>query len=102
MTIPPHDPWQDTEAEELQTVSYTVPESAAGVRLDQFLPEVTELSRAATVRLLQGGLVTLLPPGGGQPTVPDKKTRLKPGDCLTVTFPVPTEGRSCRRTFPLT
>lgn len=101
MTNPPHDPWQDTEAEEPQIASYTVPESAAGVRLDQFLPEVTELSRAAAVRLLQGGLVTLRPLGGGQPTVPDKKTRLKPGDCLTVTFPAPTEGEILPEDIPL-
>jgi 23S rRNA pseudouridine1911/1915/1917 synthase len=101
MEAPPRDFWTDTEAEEQQTETYTVPESAAGVRLDQFLPEVTDLSRAAAVRLLEGGAVTLLPLGGDRPIAPDKKTRLKPGDCLTVTFPAPVEGEILPENIPL-
>ena len=69
--------------------SFTVTEAAAGARLDRYLSEVAGLTRSAVVRFLEEGLVTLESGSGAQrrACTPDKNTRLRAGDTLTVTFP---------------
>ena len=75
----------DTE----ERVEITVPAEGAGVRLDRYLPEVCGLTRAAAVRMIESGCVTLETGAGRgrREGIPDKNTKLKAGDLLTVTFP---------------
>ncbi len=63
----------------------TVPPEAAGERVDRFLSETTGLTRSAAVRLCESGCVRLL--SNGREGAPDKNTRLRAGDTLTVTHP---------------
>ena len=75
----------DTE----ERVEITVPAEGAGVRLDRYLSEACALTRAAAVRMIESGCVTLATGAGRgrREGVPDKNTKLKAGDVLTVTFP---------------
>ncbi len=90
-------PDPDGQVSDAETWILTVPESASGTRLDAFLPDAfaatedaPELSRAAAVRLIEEGWVALESDGRSVPA--NKKTRLRPGDRLTVTLPAP---RAC-------
>ena len=69
----------------------TVPSELAGTRLDRYLTEVSaaKLTRAAAVRLIESGCVVMESgEGKGRRTVtPDKNTKLKAGDEVTVTHP---------------
>ena len=55
----------------------------AGVRLDAFVSEVTELSRSAAVKLIESGEITVL----GAPV--SKKYALKAGDTVEIKIPEP-------------
>ncbi|MCQ2429962.1 MAG: RluA family pseudouridine synthase [Clostridia bacterium] len=91
------------EPDGASVTSYTVPESAAGTRLDKFLPDAAGLSRAAVVRLTENGMVTLTTGAGksARTSRPDKNTKLKPGDVLTVTVPSPEDGEAQPQDIPL-
>jgi 23S rRNA pseudouridine1911/1915/1917 synthase len=82
---------QDTEAEASRAEVLTVTSEFAGVRLDRYLTEAStaNLTRAAAVRLIESGCVAMESgEGKGRRTVtPDKNTKLKAGDTLTVTHP---------------
>ena len=94
------------EREELTeegVVTYTVPPEESGVRLDRRLPELCSLTRAAAVRLIESGCV-LLESGEGnrrRASRPDKNTKLKAGDVLTVTLPEPEDYDVTAEDIPL-
>ncbi len=73
------------EEADARTETFTVPAEAAGVRLDRYLSEATGLTRSAIVRLCEGGCVRLLT--NGRSSTPDKNTKLRAGDALTVNHP---------------
>ena len=85
--------------EEADVLSYTVPDDAAGTRLDKFLPDAAGLSRAQAVRLTETGLVTLTT--GNRTVTPDKKTKLKSGDVVTVIIPAAEDGDAQPEDIPL-
>ncbi len=66
------------------TETLTVTEADAGERLDRFLAGAG-MSRSAATRLIETGCVLLT--AAGQFRAPDKNTRLRAGDTLTVTHP---------------
>ena len=72
-------------AEETVTV-HTVPAEEGGTRLDRYLSEACGITRSAAVRLVEGGRVTLTSRAGKEST-PDKNTKLRAGDVLTVIHP---------------
>ena len=84
----------DTELEEASAVVplvHTVPPEGAGVRLDRYLSEVCGLTRSAATRLIEsGGVILETGEGKGRRCVaPDKNTKTRVGDTLTVTIPEP-------------
>ncbi len=96
----------DTELEgsaETRTLEHTVPPAGAGVRLDRYLSEVCDLTRSAATRLIESGGVTLESgEGKGRRSVaPDKNTKLKAGDTLTVTIPEPEDYDVAAEDIPL-
>ena len=82
---------QETELEDPRVEALTVTAEYAGMRLDRYLTETSamKLTRAAAVRLIESGCVVLESgEGKGRRAVtPDKNTKLKAGDTLTVTHP---------------
>ncbi len=95
---------KDMESEEdARTEVLTVSESDAGARLDRYLSDTTELSRAAVVRLLESGDISLETEAGQRrrSVTPDKNTRLKAGDVLTVTYPDPVDYDVVAEDIPL-
>ncbi len=87
---------RDTEREEWEesrTEVLAVSADAVGARLDRYLSEAcaVSLTRAAAVRLIESGCVLLESgEGKGRRTVqPDKNTKLRAGDTVTVTHPEP-------------
>ena len=76
------------ESEEA-AVTLTVSADTAGERLDRYLAASCNVTRAAAVRLIESGGVTLESgEGKGRRTVtPDKNTKLKRGDTVTVIIP---------------
>lgn len=99
---------RDTEREEWEKSRVellTVPAESAGVRLDRYLSEVcsVQLTRAAAVRLIESGCVTLTSgEGKGRRTVaPDKNTKLRAGDVVTVTHPEAEEYDALPEDIPL-
>ena len=70
-------------------VILTVPAEVAGERLDRYLASSCDMTRAAAVRLIESGCVTMESGvGKGRRAVnPDKNTKLKGGDTLTVVIP---------------
>ncbi len=75
----------DRELDMPETEVYTVAEEHAGERLDRYLADVAGMTRSAAVRLVAGGLVTLM--SAGRCAIPDKNGRLKAGDTVIVTRP---------------
>ena len=67
----------------------TVPAEGSGTRLDRYLSETCSLTRSAAARMIESGCVTLTTGAGKgrREVTPDKNTKLKAGDTLTVTFP---------------
>lgn len=85
---------QETEPDEGGRVDVlTVPAGETGQRLDKYLSEACAVTRAAAVRLVETGCVTLESgEGKSRRTVkPDKNTRLRGGDTLTVIHPAPVD-----------
>ena len=80
---------RDRDAEETRVAVFAVSSAFSGERLDRYLPAVCDLTRAAAVRLIEAGEVTLISgEGKGRRLVKaDKNTKLRVGDEVTVTFP---------------
>ncbi len=82
---------READLEGAQAEALTVTAELAGVRLDRYLTEASamKLTRAAAVRLIESGCVVLeCGEGKGRRTVtPDKNTKLKAGDLVTVVHP---------------
>lgn len=91
------DVWEGVDDAECLTLSVSA--EAAGMRLDAYLSEMMPLSRAMCVRLIEGGQVTMQ--SCGRTVAPDKKTRLRAGDTLTVTVPAPVSGDILPEDIPL-
>ncbi|MBE6651972.1 MAG: RluA family pseudouridine synthase [Ruminococcaceae bacterium] len=90
------------DAEE-QVVILTVSSAEAGGRLDKYLSEACDMTRAAVTRLIESGGV-LLTTGAGKGTksvTPDKNTKVKAGDTLTVTIPEPEDYDVTAENIPL-
>ena len=85
----------DAERSEL----LTVPAELADERLDRVLSELTGMTRSAAVRLIEGGCVALV--SGGRVITPDKKTRVRAGDELTVTYPALADAEAQPEDIPL-
>ena len=81
----------------------TVSAHDSGVRLDKFLSEVCSITRAASVRLLEAGCVTMESGAGNnrRSVTPDKNTKLKAGDTLTVIIPEPEDYDVAPEDIPL-
>ena len=75
---------------------FVVPDTAAGMRLDAFLPTVMEdMSRSAAQSLCEGGRVLL----GGHAA--NKKDKLKAGAGITVDIPDPVSAEALPEDIPL-
>ncbi len=99
----------DAEAEDVsldaREETLTVTAADAGARADKFLSEhtmgsSTPLTRSAAVRLMESGCVTLIGVAGEMST-PDKNTRLRAGDRLTVRHPDPADYDVAPEDIPL-
>ena len=85
---------QAPELDEGRVDILTVSAESAGERLDRYLSSSCDLTRAAAVRLIESGCVTLESGAGkGRRAVKlsasDKNTKLKAGDTVTVIHPEP-------------
>ncbi len=92
------------EAEDDRRVDVlTVAESDVGIRLDRYLSEATGMTRAAVVRLLGTSAIQLETTVGNRRgrVMPDKNTRTRAGDVLTVTYPAPTDYDVVAEDIPL-
>ncbi len=71
----------------------TVDASGVGARLDRYLSDACGVTRAEAVRLIESGCVAWETTAGKtrRTATPDKNTRLREGDLLTVTYPEPDE-----------
>lgn len=81
--------------EETERGTATVPAEAAGERIDKLFPLLSGLSRAAAVRLIEAGMVSLIRADGREIPVTDKKTRTAAGEllCWQIPEPEPSEVR---------
>ena len=75
--------YSDELLQESEPIELVVGQSDAGMRLDSFISEHTELSRSAAVRLIEEGAVTV---GDAKA---NKKYKLCPGDTVQVVLPEP-------------
>ena len=74
---------------------YTVPEDAAGERLDAWISGTADISRSRAQKLIEeGGILR-----NGKPA--DKKDKVAPGDEITVTLPEPSECNAEPEDIPL-
>lgn len=74
---------------------YTVPEDAAGERLDAWISGAADISRSRAQKLIEeGGILR-----NGKPA--DKKDKVAPGDEITVTLPEPSECNAEPEDIPL-
>ena len=78
----------------------TVPAESAGERLDRYLSESCSVTRAAATRLIESGAVTVVS-AAGRAVTPDKNTRLKAGDTVTVIHPEPEDYDVTAENIPL-
>ena len=85
----------DAERSEL----LTVPAELADERLDRVLSELTGMTRSSAVRLIESNCVALV--SGGRVITPDKKTRVRAGDELTVTYPALADAEAQPEDIPL-
>ena len=76
-------------------MEFCIPESLDGARLDAAVASLSELSRAAVVRLIEEGQLTL----SGKS--PDKKTRVKAGDTVSIAKAAPVEIEARPENIPL-
>ena len=80
---------EEAEEAEVRVDVLSIDTASAGVRLDRYLSDACHLTRAAAVRLIEAGCV-VLESGEGKGRrrlTPDKNTKLKAGDTITVTHP---------------
>ena len=94
---------REAEEAEARVEVLTVDPASAGVRLDRYLSDNCDLTRAAAVRLIEAGEVTLVSgEGKGRRSVKaDKNTKLRGGDEVTVTYPAPEEYDVAAEDIPL-
>ena len=78
-----------------ETMELHIPESLDGARLDAAVASLSDLSRAAAVRLIEEGSITL----SGKAA--DKKTRVKAGDTVTLVRNAPVEIEARPENIPL-
>ena len=76
-------------------IAHTVEGAHAGMRIDTFVSEVTELSRSAAVKLIESGEITVL----GAPV--SKKYALKEGDTVEIRIPEPEPYEAVAEDIPL-
>ncbi len=76
-------------------MTYTVTKEAAGMRLDAFLAENTELSRSAVAKLIEGGACTV----NGR--TESKKYSVKCSDLIDISIPEPEEYEALPEDIPL-
>ena len=69
--------------------------STAGMRIDQYIAEVTELSRSAAAKLIENGDILV----NGAPV--SKKYAIKDGDTIDVTLPEPEMAEAVAENIPL-
>ena len=71
------------------TSVHTVSPEEAGARLDRYLAEILGITRSAATRLIEAGSVTLESGAGKgrRSMIPDKNTKTRAGDTLTVIIP---------------
>ena len=86
---------QKGEKEMTEQMEFLIPESLDGARLDAAVASLSELSRAAVVRLIEEGSLTL----SGKAA--DKKTRVRTGDTVTVVRAAPVEIEARPENIPL-
>ena len=86
-----------------EAVSLTVSAEESGARLDKFLSEACGITRAAAVRLIESECVTLESGAGNnrRTVTPDKNTKLKAGDTVTVIIPEPEDYDVTPENIPL-
>ena len=98
-----NDPQFDRELDETRVDVLTVSAEASGGRLDRYVSEACDLTRAAAVRLIEAGAVALESgEGNGRRIIKaDKNTKLKIGDTVTVTHPEPEEYNVTPEDIPL-
>ena len=86
-----------------EAVSLTVSAEESGARLDKFLSEACGITRAAAVRLIESECVTMESGAGNnrRTVTPDKNTKLKAGDTLTVIVPEPEDYDITPENIPL-
>ena len=76
-------------------MTFTVDKEHAGVRLDAYVSEVTELSRSGAVKLIESGEITVM----GAPV--SKKYALKEGDTVEIKIPEPEPYEAVAEDIPL-
>ena len=74
---------------------YDVEENFVGERIDRFVSEKEDISRALAVKLIEGGLITV----GEKPTV--KNYKLRKGDTVEITYPEPEADEAMPENIPL-
>ena len=85
-------PWNDTENAPILLTATT---EDVGMRLDQFLAQATELTRSATIKLIEGNSVTV----NALPT--SKNYRLRQNDLIELILPDPTPCEAIPQNIPL-
>ena len=78
-----------------EVLSLTVRAEDAGQRLDAYVASVTDLTRSAAVRLIEEGQITV----NGK--APNKKEKVKAGDCVAVSLPEPEPDEAVPQNIPL-
>ncbi|MBR2722499.1 MAG: RluA family pseudouridine synthase [Clostridia bacterium] len=78
-----------------EVLSFSADEGQAGTRLDAFVSDMTELTRSACARLIEGGFVTVC----GKPAA--KNYRLRAGDTVEVTLPEAEVSEAIPQNIPL-
>ncbi len=76
-------------------MKYSVNENEAGMRIDSYASSVSELSRSAAAKLIEGGEITVF----GAPV--QKKYEVKAGDEVEITLPEPEESEAIAENIPL-
>ena len=78
-----------------EVLSLTVRAEDAGQRLDAYVASVTDLTRSAAVRLIEEGQITV----NGK--APNKKEKVKAGDCVAISLPEPEPDEAVPQNIPL-
>ena len=78
-----------------EVLSLNVTAGEAGQRLDAYIASATDLTRSAAVRLIEEGQITV----NGKS--PNKKEKVKAGDCVEVSLPEPEPDEAVPQNIPL-